>query len=82
MLGADYYQTETEIASLLAEGKVPIGVGRNTKIKYVTHYFKVTKIQHINASIFGFLFLFQLLCMANIRQNIIGMVSSDYDFSL
>ncbi|XP_021664794.2 glucose-1-phosphate adenylyltransferase large subunit 1 isoform X2 [Hevea brasiliensis] len=33
MLGADYYQTEAEIASLLAEGKVPIGVGRNTKIK-------------------------------------------------
>ncbi|KDP41770.1 hypothetical protein JCGZ_26788 [Jatropha curcas] len=33
MLGADYYQTEAEIASLLADGKVPIGVGRNTKIK-------------------------------------------------
>ncbi|KAK2966008.1 hypothetical protein RJ640_016395 [Escallonia rubra] len=33
MLGADYYQTESEIASLLAEGKVPIGVGRNTKIR-------------------------------------------------
>ncbi|KAJ8767176.1 hypothetical protein K2173_013573 [Erythroxylum novogranatense] len=32
MLGADYYETEAEIASLLAEGKVPIGVGRNTKI--------------------------------------------------
>lgn len=32
MLGADYYQTESEIASLLAEGKVPIGVGRNSKI--------------------------------------------------
>ncbi|KAL2242003.1 glucose-1-phosphate adenylyltransferase large subunit 2, chloroplastic/amyloplastic-like [Sesamum indicum] len=32
MMGADYYQTESEIASLLAEGKVPIGVGRNTKI--------------------------------------------------
>ncbi|XP_058092026.1 glucose-1-phosphate adenylyltransferase large subunit 1-like [Magnolia sinica] len=32
MMGADYYQTEAEIASLLAEGKVPIGVGRNTKI--------------------------------------------------
>ncbi|XVE66989.1 hypothetical protein DITRI_Ditri08aG0124300 [Diplodiscus trichospermus] len=33
MLGADYYQTESEIASLLAEGKVPIGIGRNTKIR-------------------------------------------------
>ncbi|GAU22052.1 hypothetical protein TSUD_309560 [Trifolium subterraneum] len=33
MMGADYYQTESEIASLLAEGKVPIGIGRNTKIK-------------------------------------------------
>ncbi|PIA40750.1 hypothetical protein AQUCO_02400070v1 [Aquilegia coerulea] len=32
MMGADYYQTEAEIASNLAEGKVPIGVGRNTKI--------------------------------------------------
>ncbi|XP_071736761.1 glucose-1-phosphate adenylyltransferase large subunit 1-like [Rutidosis leptorrhynchoides] len=32
MLGADYYQTESEIAYLLAEGKVPIGVGSNTKI--------------------------------------------------
>ncbi|XP_021852787.1 glucose-1-phosphate adenylyltransferase large subunit, chloroplastic/amyloplastic [Spinacia oleracea] len=33
MMGADYYQTESEIASLLAEGKVPIGVGQNTKIQ-------------------------------------------------
>ncbi|GLT42809.1 hypothetical protein SLA2020_167910 [Shorea laevis] len=33
MLGADCYQTESEIASLLAEGKVPIGIGRNTKIR-------------------------------------------------
>ncbi|KAJ7967304.1 Glucose-1-phosphate adenylyltransferase [Quillaja saponaria] len=33
MMGADYYQTESEIASLLAEGKVPVGVGRNTKIR-------------------------------------------------
>ncbi|KAL8490458.1 hypothetical protein ACS0TY_025598 [Phlomoides rotata] len=32
MMGADYYQTESEIASLLAQGKVPIGVGQNTKI--------------------------------------------------
>ncbi|KAJ8450915.1 hypothetical protein Cgig2_032540 [Carnegiea gigantea] len=33
MMGADHYQTESEIASLLAEGKVPIGIGRNTKIR-------------------------------------------------
>lgn len=33
MMGADYYQTESEIASLLAEGKVPIGIGKNTKIR-------------------------------------------------
>ncbi|PNX71247.1 glucose-1-phosphate adenylyltransferase large subunit chloroplastic/amyloplastic-like [Trifolium pratense] len=33
MMGADYYQTETEIASLLAEGNVPVGVGENTKIR-------------------------------------------------
>lgn len=34
MMGADFYQTEAEIASLLAEGKVPVGVGQNTKIRY------------------------------------------------
>ncbi|XP_073008036.1 glucose-1-phosphate adenylyltransferase large subunit 1-like [Typha latifolia] len=33
MMGADYYETEAEIAFLLAEGKVPIGVGQNTKIR-------------------------------------------------
>ncbi|KAJ7957772.1 Glucose-1-phosphate adenylyltransferase [Quillaja saponaria] len=33
MMGADYYQTESEVASLLAEGKVPIGVGENTIIR-------------------------------------------------
>lgn len=33
MMGADDYQTESEIASLLAHGKVPIGVGQNTKIR-------------------------------------------------
>lgn len=32
MMGADNYQTEAEIASCLAEGKVPLGVGRDTKI--------------------------------------------------
>ncbi|KAI3440984.1 Glucose-1-phosphate adenylyltransferase [Psidium guajava] len=33
MMGADYYQTEAERAAFLAEGKVPIGVGRDTKIR-------------------------------------------------
>ncbi|XP_057956772.1 glucose-1-phosphate adenylyltransferase large subunit 3, chloroplastic/amyloplastic [Malania oleifera] len=33
MLGADYYETDAEIASLLAEGRVPIGIGENTRIK-------------------------------------------------
>ncbi|KAJ8622673.1 hypothetical protein MRB53_031202 [Persea americana] len=33
MLGADYYETDAEIASLMAEGKVPIGIGENTKIR-------------------------------------------------
>ncbi|KAK9080313.1 hypothetical protein SSX86_000071 [Deinandra increscens subsp. villosa] len=32
MMGADYYQTESEIAALVANGRVPIGVGQNTKI--------------------------------------------------
>ncbi|KAL8158172.1 glucose-1-phosphate adenylyltransferase large subunit 1, chloroplastic-like isoform X2 [Apium graveolens] len=33
VLGADYYETESEVASLLAEGRVPIGIGENTKIR-------------------------------------------------
>lgn len=33
MMGADSYQTEPEIASLLAEGKVPVGIGKSTKIR-------------------------------------------------
>ncbi|KAH0935688.1 hypothetical protein HID58_012805 [Brassica napus] len=33
MLGTDYYQTESGIASLLAEGNVPICIGRDTKIR-------------------------------------------------
>ncbi|GJX74865.1 glucose-1-phosphate adenylyltransferase large subunit [Tanacetum coccineum] len=32
MIGADYYQTDSEIAAMLASGRVPIGVGQNTKI--------------------------------------------------
>ena len=32
MMGAGNYETEVEIASSLAEGKVPLGVGRDTKI--------------------------------------------------
>lgn len=33
MMGADCYETEAEIASHLAQGKVPIGVGQNTRIR-------------------------------------------------
>lgn len=33
MLGADFYETDGEVAALLAEGRVPIGIGENTKIK-------------------------------------------------
>ncbi|GJV32409.1 glucose-1-phosphate adenylyltransferase large subunit, chloroplastic/amyloplastic-like protein [Tanacetum coccineum] len=33
MIGADYYQTDSAIAAMLASGRVPIGVGQNTKIK-------------------------------------------------
>lgn len=36
MMGADLYETEDEISRLLSEGKVPIGVGENTKIKWDT----------------------------------------------
>lgn len=34
MMGADIYETEEEMSALLSEGKVPVGVGRNTKIKW------------------------------------------------
>ncbi|KAG6489002.1 hypothetical protein ZIOFF_050260 [Zingiber officinale] len=33
MMGADIYETEAEIVSMLADGKVPIGVGQNTRIR-------------------------------------------------
>lgn len=33
MLGADFYETDGEVAALLAEGKVPVGIGENTRIK-------------------------------------------------
>jgi glucose-1-phosphate adenylyltransferase len=33
MMGADSYETEAEMSSLLAEGKVPLGVGENTRIR-------------------------------------------------
>lgn len=32
MMGADYYETEAEIAEILGEGKVPLGIGSNSKI--------------------------------------------------
>uniref|UniRef100_A0A0C9RN64 glucose-1-phosphate adenylyltransferase n=1 Tax=Wollemia nobilis TaxID=56998 RepID=A0A0C9RN64_9CONI len=33
MLGADYYETDAETVSLLAEGRVSVGIGQNTKIR-------------------------------------------------
>lgn len=37
MLGADYYETDAEVAKMLADGKVPpIGIGENTKIRYTS----------------------------------------------
>lgn len=33
MLGADYYETDAEVASLLSEGRVPIGIGENSRIQ-------------------------------------------------
>ncbi|MQM09437.1 hypothetical protein Taro_042313 [Colocasia esculenta] len=33
MLGADYYETDAEVGALLSEGRVPIGIGENTKIR-------------------------------------------------
>ena len=33
MLGADFYETDAERAILLAQGKVPVGVGENSKIR-------------------------------------------------
>jgi len=35
MLGADFYETDAEIASLIAERGVPVGIGENTNIKYM-----------------------------------------------
>lgn len=47
-MGADYYQTESEIASLLADGKVPIGIGENTKIRFVDTLFVFSAVfQHL-----------------------------------
>ncbi|KAG8370139.1 hypothetical protein BUALT_Bualt14G0086300 [Buddleja alternifolia] len=33
MLGADSYETDSEVAFALSKGKVPIGIGENTRIK-------------------------------------------------
>lgn len=33
MFGANAYETEEKIASLLEKGMVPLGVGQNTKIR-------------------------------------------------
>ncbi|KAK4487665.1 hypothetical protein RD792_005678 [Penstemon davidsonii] len=33
MLGADYYETDSEVSNALTKGKVPIGIGENSRIK-------------------------------------------------
>ncbi|KAL0348821.1 UNVERIFIED_CONTAM: Glucose-1-phosphate adenylyltransferase large subunit, chloroplastic [Sesamum angustifolium] len=33
VLGADYYETDSEIALALSKGKVPLGIGENTRIR-------------------------------------------------
>jgi glucose-1-phosphate adenylyltransferase len=33
MMGADYYETEAEMAAMLAEGKVPLGIGEKSTIR-------------------------------------------------
>lgn len=33
MLGADFYETEEEIAAMLAEGTIPVGIGEGSKIR-------------------------------------------------
>lgn len=43
MLGADYYETDSEIAYALTKGKVPIGIGENTRIKYRQYDFCFSK---------------------------------------
>lgn len=48
MMGADLYETEAEIASMLAEGRVPMGVGQNTKIRcdYITSHWCVILLRY------------------------------------
>lgn len=33
MLGADFYETDDERAAMLAEGRVPVGIGENTNLR-------------------------------------------------
>lgn len=32
MMGADFYETEEEVAEILKNGKIPLGVGANSRI--------------------------------------------------
>jgi len=49
MMGADYYQTEAERLSELSVGKVPVGVGENTKIRLLCICYKLgcISIMHV-----------------------------------
>ena len=33
LVGADFYETDAERAALLAAGKVPVGIGKNSTVK-------------------------------------------------
>lgn len=44
MLGADNYETDSEITYALSKGKVPIGIGENTRIKYKQFDYQLTTI--------------------------------------
>ena len=61
MLGADYYETDSEVASLLAEGRVPIGIGENTKIKY-KYYLSFSTYISLYITLHYLITLFTFLC--------------------
>lgn len=56
MLGADFYETEAEVASVVAEGRAPVGIGENTKIKWEQAYTKPSlSFKHTRWNCFLFL---------------------------
>nr|VDD22252.1 unnamed protein product [Brassica oleracea] len=45
MLGTDYYLTESGIASLLAEGKVPIGIGNASLTRTLMEFQRIFELK-------------------------------------